>query len=383
MAHVNTILSQMLQLIPRHVFEHLVDTHAWRGPRPRKFSYWSQLVAMLFAQFTGRKSLRDLVFSLNRQVHRLYHLGQSRVKRSTLAEANEKRPAVIFEKTYQRLLPRVYEEMARQHRRHPEIKIVDATTIELCASVFPWAHFREKKGAVKLHTVLVDSLPQGVILSDGKKHDLAGAKEMQFAPGDLLILDRAYIDYAWLYGLHRQGVWFVTRLKSNARYEVVAEREIAASDPFLADQLIRLTSARGQAAYPEELRRVQYRDPETGKVYVFLTNRLDLPALEVAALYKQRWQIELFFKWLKQNLKIKAFFGTSKNAVLIHIWTALLAYLLLIWVKLKSTVGWGLLELSRLMQTMLMARTNLWEMLNPKEKAPPPQMVLFNVAGGV
>jgi putative transposase len=338
---------------------------------------------MLFAQFTGRKSLRDLVFSLNRQVHRLYHLGQSRVKRSTLAEANEKRPAVIFEKTYQRLLPRVYEEMARQHRRHPEIKIVDATTIELCASVFPWAHFREKKGAVKLHTVLVDSLPQCVILSDGKKHDLAGAKEMQFAPGDLLILDRAYIDYAWLYGLHRQGVWFVTRLKSNARYEVVAEREIAASDPFLADQLIRLTSARGQAAYPEELRRVQYRDPETGKVYVFLTNRLDLPALEVAALYKQRWQIELFFKWLKQNLKIKAFFGTSKNAVLIQIWTALLAYLLLIWVKLKSTVGWGLLELSRLMQTMLMARTNLWEMLNPKEKAPPPQMVLFNVAGGV
>jgi len=323
------------------------------------------------------------VFSLNRQVHRLYHLGQSRVKRSTLAEANEKRPAVIFEKTYQRLLPRVYEEMARQHRRHPEIKIVDATTIELCASVFPWAHFREKKGAVKLHTVLVDSLPQCVILSDGKKHDLAGAKEMQFAPGDLLILDRAYIDYAWLYGLHRQGVWFVTRLKSNARYEVVAEREIAASDPFLADQLIRLTSARGQAAYPEELRRVQYRDPETGKVYVFLTNRLDLPALEVAALYKQRWQIELFFKWLKQNLKIKAFFGTSKNAVLIQIWTALLAYLLLIWVKLKSTVGWGLLELSRLMQTMLMARTNLWEMLNPKEKAPPPQMVLFNVAGGV
>ena len=224
--------------------------------------------------------------------------------------------------------------------------------------------------------------PQCLILSDGKKHDLAAAKEMSFDRGDLLIMDRAYIDYAWLYGLHRRGLWFVTRLKSNACYEVVEDRQITAPGQLLAEQIIRLTSVRGQAAYPEYLRRVHYRDPETAKEYVFLTSRLDLSTLEVAALYKRRWQIELFFKWIKQNLKIKAFFGTSKKAVLIQIWTALIAYLLLILLKLRSSVGWGLLELTRLMQTMLMNRTSLWEMLCPREKTPRPQMFLFNVGAG-
>lgn len=383
MAHVNTILSQMLQLIPRHVFEHIVDTHAWQGPKPRKFTYWSQLVAMLYGQFSGRKSLRDMVFTINQQIKKLYHLGQTPVRRSTFSDANELRPAIIFEKTYHKLLPGVYAEMARQQRVNPEIKIIDSTTIDLCAAVFPWANFREKKGAIKLHTVLVDMLPHCVILTDGKKHDLAAAKDMQFASGDLLIIDRAYIDYAWLYRLHRQGVWFVTRLKTNACYEVVEDREITAPGLVLADQVIRFTSDHGCTAYPEPLRRVHYRDPETGKKYVFLTNRLDLSALEIAALYRRRWQIELFFKWIKQNLKIKAFYGTSKNAVLIQIWTALIAYLLLILIKLRSTVGWGLLELTRLMQTRLMERSSLWEVLCPREKAPPPQLFLFNVGRGI
>jgi len=379
MAHVNTILSQMLQLIPRHVFEHIVDTHAWQGPNPRKFTYWAQFVAMLYAQFSGRKSLRDLVFSINQQVKKLYHLGQTAVRRSTLSDANEQRPAIIFEKTYHHLLTGVYAEMAQQQHVNPDIKIIDSTTIELCATVFPWAKFRDQKGAIKLHTVLVDMLPYCVILSDGKKHDLAAAKEMQFEPGDLLIIDRAYIDYAWLYGLYRRGVWFVTRLKTNACYEVVEDREITAPGLVLADQVIRFTSVHGRTAYPEPLRRVHYQDPETGKQYVFLTSRLDLSALEIAALYRRRWQIELFFKWIKQNLKIKAFYGTSKNAVLVQVWTALIAYLLLILIKLRSTVGWGLLELTRLVQTRLMERSSLWEVLCPRQKAPPPQLFLFNM----
>ena len=359
MAHVNTILSQMLQLLPRHVFENIVETHAWQGPKPRKLTYWAQFVAMLYAQFSGGKSLRDLVFSLNQQVKKLYHLGQTPVKRSTLSDANERRPAIIFEKTYHKLLARVYAEMAQQQRLHPEIKIIDSTTIDLCASVFPWANFREKKGAIKLHTVLVDLLPHCIILTDGKKHDLVAAKEMQFEPNDLLILDRAYIDYAWLFGLHRQKVWFVTRLKTNACYEVLEDRKIIAPGRILADQVIRFSSDHGCMAYPEPLRRVHYRDPEKGKEYVFLTNRMNLAALKIAALYRQRWQIELFFKWIKQNLKIKAFYGTSKNAVLIQIW--------------------GLLELTRLVQTRLMERSSLWEVLCPREKAPPPQMFLFNL----
>jgi len=375
MAHHSTLMGQLLQLIPRHVFDHLVETHAWQGPDVRKFSYWSHLVTMLFGQWSARKSLRDVVFSINRQARKLYHLGLSKVRRSTLSDANRERPAVIFEKTYYKLYERLSAELEPQPQKAPPIKIIDATTIDLCAAVFPWAKFRTRKGAIKLHTVLTGLLPQCVLVTEGKTHDRQAVQHLRFKPGDLLIFDRAYLDYAWLYRLHQDGVWFVTRLKSNSCFEVV--REAWSGGPILADQVIRLSSPQGQACYPEPLRRVHYRDPETGKEYVFLTNRLDLSALEVAELYRRRWQIELFFKWIKQNLKIKAFYGTSKNAVLIQIWTALIAYLLLVWVKFKTKAGWGLLELSRLAQTMLLERMDMWALLGLR---PPDnrQPVLFN-----
>lgn len=375
MAHCSTLMGQLLQLIPRHVFDHLVDSLAWQGPDVRKFNYWSHLVTMLFGQWSARKSLRDLVFSINRQASKLYHLGLSKVRRSTLSDANRERPAIIFEKTYYKLYERLSAELEPQPKKAPPIKIIDATTIDLCAAVFPWAKFRTRKGAIKLHTVLTGLLPQCVLVTEGKTHDRQAIQDLRFQPGDLLIFDRAYLDYAWLYRLHQDGVWFVTRLKSNSCYEVV--REAWTGGPILADQVIRLSSPKGQASYPEPLRRVHYRDPETGKEYVFLTNRLDLSALEVAELYRRRWQVELFFKWIKQNLKIKAFYGTSKNAVLIQIWTALIAYLLLVWVKFKTKAGWGLLELSRLAQTMLLERMNLRDLLGLR---PPDsrQPVLFN-----
>jgi len=379
MAHCSTLMGQLLQLIPRHVFEHLVDSHAWQGPNPRKFTYWSHLGAMLFGQWSARKSLRDLVFSVNRQVRKCYHLGLTAVKRSTLADANQQRPAVIFEKTYYKLYERLSAELTTQPQEAPNIKIIDSTTIDLCASVFPWAKFRTRKGAIKLHTVLTGMLPQCVLVTDGKTHDRRAVQDLHFKPDDLLIFDRAYLDYAWLYRLHQAGVWFVTRLKTNSCYEVIQSR--AASGPVLVDQIIGLSSPQGQACYPELLRRVHYRDPETSKEYVFLTNRLNLPALEVAELYRRRWQIELFFKWIKQNLKIKTFYGTSKNAVLIQIWTALIAYLLLVWLKFRSKVGWGLLELTRLAQTMLLERLELWVMLGLR----PPgnrQPLLFNLRAG-
>jgi hypothetical protein len=375
MAHCSTLMGQLLQLIPRHVFDHLVDTHAWQGPNPRKFNYWSHLGAMLFGQWSARKSLRDLVFSVNRQVRKCYHLGIAAVKRSTLADANQQRPAIIFEKIYYKLYERVSADLSTQPQKAPEIKIIDATTIDLCAAVFPWAKFRTRKGAIKLHTVLTGLLPQCVLVTDGKTHDRRAVQDLYFDPDDLLIFDRAYLDYAWLYRLHKGGVWFVTRLKTNSRYEVVQSR--AASGPVLADQIIRLSSLQGQVCYPEPLRRVHYRDPETDKEYVFLTNRLNLPAPEVAELYRRRWQIELFFKWIKQNLKIKAFYGTSKNAVLIQIWTALIAYVLLIWLKFKSKTGWGLLQLTRLAQTMLLERLELRALLGlrPTDHRQP---LLFN-----
>src|SRR4030065_1081854 len=253
MAHGSTLMGQLLQLIPRHVFDHLVDSHAWQGPNPRKFTYWSHLGAMLFGQWSARKSLRDLVFSVNRQVRKCYHLGLSVVKRSTLADANQQRPAVIFEKTYYKLYERLSAELAPQPQKAPQIKIIDATTIDLCAAVFPWAKFRTRKGAIKLHTVLSGLLSQCVLVTDGKTHDLQAVQGLRFKPGDLLIFSRAYLDYAWLYQLHQDTVWIVTRLKSNFCYEVIQEQTI--SGPVLADQVIRLSSPKGQACYPEPMHR--------------------------------------------------------------------------------------------------------------------------------
>ena len=380
MAHNNTILGQMLQLLPRHVFEHQVETHAWQGPKPRKLSYWSQLGAMLFAQLSGKKSLRDLVFSLGRHPRKLYHLGLASVKRSTLAEANERRPARIFAQTYFKLLQRLEAELPRHSGPH-RIKILDATYVPVCDSLFPWANFMPGKSAVKLHFLLAADAgtPQDLKVTSGQVHELEVARTLNFAPGDLLLLDRGYTDFAWLYSLHQQGVGFVTRLQRNIRYQVVLQNPVPSGAGVLADETVRLSTSHSRGRYPETLRLVHYRDPETGKAYVFLTNLPDLPALAVADLYRQRWQIETFFRWIKQNLKIKAFYGTSENAVLIQIWTALIAYLLLLWLKVKSRLGWSILELTRLVQNLIMERQNLWELLRPRTADPPDhgQLTLF------
>ena len=385
MAHHNTTLGQMLQLIPRHVFEHQVDTHSWRGPTPRKFSHWSQLVAMLYAQLSGRKSLRDLVFSLDRHRQKLYHLGLAPAKRSTLAEANEKRPALIFERTYFKLLSRLEAETARQPEAR-RIKILDATYVPVCASLFPWADFQPGKNAVKLHVLLEPEAgtPQDLKVTAGQVHELEVARGLTFAPGDLVVLDRGYVDFAWLFSLHGQGVGFVTRLPKHVRYQVLKARPQPPDLPVLADQGIRLRTAYSRSHYPDTLRLVHYRDPDTGKEYVFLTNLLELPAQIVVALYRQRWQIEIFFKWIKQNLKIKAFYGTSENAVLIQLWTAMIAYLLLLWLKVRSRVAWSTLELTRLVQTLILERCNLWALLCPRSSPPPGygQLTLCNFLTG-
>jgi hypothetical protein len=373
MAHNNTVLGNMLQLLPRHVFEHQVETHSWQGPKPRKFSYWSQLVAMIFAQLSGKKSLRDLVFSLGRHEKKLYHLGLDPVKRSTLADANEQRPARIFAETYVKWLHRFQAELARFSSPLRRAKILDATYVPVCDSLFPWADFMPGKGAVKLHFLLDAhaAAPEEVRLTSGQVHELEVARTLKFAPGDLLLLDRGFVDFAWLYSLQQGAVGFVTRLPKNIRYRVWQENPVPAGSGVSADQIIRLSTKYSREHYPETLRLVHYRDPETEKDYVFLTNRLDLHSLAVADLYRQRWQIETFFRWIKQNLKIKAFYGTSENAVLIQIWTALIAYLLLLWLKVRSQVGWSILELTRIVQNLIMERLNLWALLCPRTADPP------------
>ena len=265
------------------------------------------------------------------------------------------------------------------------VKILDATYVPVCDSLFPRADFMPGKSAVKLHFLLdADAgTPQELQVTSGQVHELEVARKLSFAPGDLLLLDRGYVDFAWLYSLHQQDVAFVTRLPRNVRYQVVQKNPIPADAAVLADQTIRLTTAHSRSRYPETLRLVHYRDPETDKEYVFLTNLPDLPALAVADLYRQRWQIETFFRWIKQNLKIKTFYGTSENAVLIQIWTALIAYLLLLWLKLRSWAGWSVLELTRLVQNLIMERCNLWALLCPRTSDPPDygQLTLFNLGG--
>ena len=385
MAHNNTVLSQMLQLLPRHIFEHQVETHAWQGPKPRKLSYWSQLVAMLYAQLSSKKSLRDLVFSLKRHRQKLYHLGINRtVKRSSLADANRQRPARIFAETYFKLLHRLETEMGRQPGTR-RVKIMDATYVPVCDSLFPWADFMPGKSAVKLHFLLdaEAGTPQDLQVTSGQVHELEVARKLTFSPGDLLLLDRGYVDFTWLYSLHQQGVGFVTRLPRNIRYQEVQQNPVPPDAAVLADQAIRLSTAYSRRHYPEALRLVHYRDPDSGKEYVFLTNLPDLSALAVADLYRQRWQIETFFRWIKQNLKIKSFYGTSENAVLTQIWTAMIAYLLLLWLKLKSWAGWSVLELTRLVHNLIMERCNLWALLCPRTSDPPDQaqLTLFNLGG--
>ena len=257
MAHNNTVLSQMLQLLPRHVFEHQVETHAWQGPKPRKLSYWSQLVAMLYAQLSGKKSLRDLVFSLKRHQRKLYHLGLNPVKRSSLADANKQRPALIFAETYFKLLHRLEAELGRQPGPH-RVKIMDATYVPVCDSLFPWADFMPGKSAVKLHFLLdADAgTPQDLQMTSGQVHELEVARKLSFAPGDLLLLDRGYVDFAWLYSLHQRGVGFVTRLPRNVRYQVVQKNPVPADAAVLADQTIRLTTAHSREPLS--------RDPASG-----------------------------------------------------------------------------------------------------------------------
>jgi hypothetical protein len=384
MAHNNTVLGQMLQLLPRHIFEHQAETHGWQGPKPRKLSYWSQLVAMLYAQLSGKKSLRDLVFSLKRHQRKLYHLGLNPVKRSSLADANKQRPALIFAETYFKLLHRLQIELGRKPGPR-RVKIMDATYVPVCDSLFPWADFMPGKNAVKLHFLLdADAgAPRELQVTSGQVHELEVARKLSFAPGDLLLLDRGYVDFAWLYSLHQRGVGFVTRLPRNVCYQVAQKNLVPADAAVLADQTIRLTTGRSRSRYPETMRLVHYRDPETGKEYVFLTNLPDLPALAVADLYRQRWQIETFFRWIKQNLKIKTFYGTSENAVLIQLWTAMIAYLLLLWLKVRSWAGWSVLELTRLVQNLIMERCNLWALLCPRTSDPPGhgQLTLFHLGG--
>jgi hypothetical protein len=383
-----SVFSQLLQLFSRLDFEKAVkETKAER--HARGFASWSQFVAMLFCQLGRAKSLREICGGLACCEGKLSHLGITTPKRATLAYANEHRPWTLHKAVFFQLLGRCQAIAAgrRKFRFKNKLVSLDASVIDLCASLFAWATFRRTKGAVKLHLLLdhAGSLPTYAVITEGKQHEVTVAKTLSFAPGTILVMDRGYVDYAWFATLTRQGVCCVTRRKDNAVYAVMGTREVPVNRGIVRDELIELAGTGAAAKCPYPLRRVAVEDPDTGDTLVFLTNQLTFGATTIAQIYKDRWQIELLFKALKQNLKVKTFVGTSANALHTQIWTALIALLLLKYLQLKSTFGWSLSNLVALLQFQLFTHRDLWAWLNEPFTGPPvsaeaEQLVLTKVA---
>jgi putative transposase len=383
LSHHNTVFSQLLKLIPRHEFETLAKQHH-TGRSFRTASRWSQFVTMAMAQLSGRNSLRDIVENISAQAHRLYHLGSAKLSRSNLSRINDGKPYALYEALFGKLLSRCQGVVPGHNFRfnHP-LYSLDASTIDLCLSVFPWADFRTTKGAIKLHVGLNHAgyLPEFVTVTDGKKHDVTVGRTLEFPKGSMVAVDKGYNDYTWYKQLTDKGIFFVTRLKTNAKYRTVCRRPVLKSKGLICDQTIEFTGVQTAKKCPVQLRRIGYRDAQTGKRYVFLTNNFKLSARTIADIYKARWQVELFFKWIKQNLKIKSFVGTSKNAVMTQIWIALCIYLLLAFLKFQSKLQKSTQQILRLLQMNLFEKRDLMALLRgdpPCENQPDiNQMVLL------
>ena len=374
MERFSSILCQLLKRFPRTEFQALVKEH--RAERhARGFSSWGQFVAMLFCQLGRAHSLREICGGLASCEGKLTHLGITAPARATLAYANEHRPWQLYRGVFEALLARCEAAAPARRRFRCKNKLVslDSTMIELCAEVFDWAKYRRTKGAVKLHLLLDHDgfLPRVAVITDGKRSDIRVARTLHFEPGTILVMDRGYVDYAWFGQLTDDGVVFVTRLKDKAAYHVVETRQPPAHSHVRRDEIIHLASARAAKACPYGLRRVEVYDPATEQILVFLTNDVGLGATTVAAIYKDRWQVELFFKALKQNLKIKTFVGTSANALHIQIWTALIAMLLLRYLQLRARFAWSLSNLVALLRMNLFTYRDLWSWLHAPYTTPP------------
>ena len=363
MTRVSSIFSQMLQLFSRTEFERAVVEH--RAERhARGFSCWGQFVAMLFCHLGRAQSLREICGGLAASEGKLRHLGlPDAPKRSTLAYANEHRPWQLYRTVFYQLLSRC-REVAGTHgfRFKNKLLTLDATLIELCASVFDWAQYRRTKGAVKLHLLLDHQglLPSFALITEGRVHESRVARSLRFEPGTIVVFDRGYADYDWFASLDADGVFFVTRMKDNADYGVVERRPVPEHGAVRRDEIIFLYKAARGGNLDLFLRRIEVWDEEQKRVLVFLTNHRGFAASTIAAIYRQRWQIELFFKALKQNLRIKTFVGTSPNALHIQIWTALIALLLLRYLQLRARFGWSLSNLTALLRQQLFVYRDLF-----------------------
>mgnify|MGYP001815965777 CR=1 FL=1 len=378
MVRTASLFSQLLQEIPRIEFERLVRRHAAeRGAKG--YSCWNQLVSMLFCHLAKADSLREICNGLACCLGKLVHLGVDRKpNKSTLSYANAHRSAELYEDLLWTTLDHFRKQghfAGSRHRFRFKNKLfsLDSTTISLCLSLFPWAEFRRVKGGVKLHVLLDhdDYMPAFADITSAKVNDQIVLKTLRLNPGSIVAADAAYNDFAIYSAWTEQGIHFVTRMKSNTVYEVVEQRQVPQNRNILSDEVILLSGRRAPGRCPYPLRRIVVLDRENDRTIVLLTNHLDFGATTISAIYKDRWQIEIFFKALKQNLKIKTFIGTTENALRIQIWTALLALLLLKWLHYLSRSAWSFSNLVSLLRLNLFTYRNLWNWLTDPLRTPP------------
>jgi hypothetical protein len=381
------VFAQLMEFAPWHTFRRLVAKY--RGDfNVRSFNCLDQFLCMAFAQLTYRESLRDIEACLGAQPAKLYHLGvRGKVKRSNLADANETRDWRIhceFAQALIRIARCLYAGEPLGVDLDDTVYALDSTTIDLCLSLFPWAPFRDTKAAIKLHTLLDlrGAIPAFIFISDGKLHDVNVLDILLPEPGAFYVMDRGYLDFERLHALHQAGSFFVTRAKSNFKCTRIYSSPVDRATGLICDQQIELTVFYSRRGYPERLRRIRYKDPETGKTLVFLTNHFGIPAASVCMLYKSRWQVELFFRWIKQHLRIKRFFGTSENAVKSQVWIAVATYVLVAIVKKQLNLDLSLHAMLQILSVTPFEKIPLPQLLTnmaPMEETIPPnnQMILL------
>ena len=383
-----TVFAQLLQHLPRYEFDKCVRQYEGNY-RVRRFPCYDQFLCLAFAQLTYRESLRDIETCLNSHREKLYHVGfRGGVSRSTLADANEIRDYRIYQDFGYHLIDTarfLYQGEEMELDLKQSVYALDSTTIDLCLSLFPWATFRKTKGAIKLHTLLDlrVSIPTFIALTPASVHDVNLLDTVPFEKESIVTLDRGYTDFRRFYAIHRQPAFFVIRAKSNLRFRRLTARKVDKTTGIRADQTIALTGIRSKDAYPESLRRVSYVEPETRKRLVFLTNIFTIPAKTVADIFKLRWQVELFFRWIKQHLRIKSFYGTSANAVKTQIWIAVCVYLLVAIMKKRLNLPGSLHTLLQILEINVFEKKPIQQLVKyaMKQNAEPEidnQMNLFN-----
>jgi hypothetical protein len=370
-------MNQLLQIFPRNEFQQAVkQTKSER--HARGFGSWDHFVAMLFCQLADAQSLREITGGLASCEGRLEQLGVTVPKRSTLAYANKHRPWELFRDVFYRTVERCRGELGHKtkFRFKNRLLSIDSTVVTLCSKMFPWATYSRQKGAIKLHFTLDHAgyLPEAMVVTTGSYSELTVLRRRSYARGTILVMDRGFVDFGWFGQLNENGVIFVTRIKTDTRYEVVEHRPVPAGSGVISDEVIRLTSPATRKRYPNVLRLVTI-ETEQGERLGFLTNQMTLAASTIAEIYKDRWQIEVFFKLIKQNLRIKSFVGTSANAVWTQIWTALIAMLVIRFLQLKARFGWSFSNLVYFLRMNLLVYRDLWDWLHDPFTAPPPQVV--------